>query len=448
MTPTLGLGSRVALIVWAAVMAVWLSVVSIYYVASLPERDPTLLTPQRIAAIVALMEGSGPREAAMAALTSANMRLRVEPAGPAGAAAAAGGEPDPLTIRLEPIVLGDGRAVSVDGLLAPRRLVSRLIKIPRGYVFRVRLADGDMLEITTRAAVTTTAVGLPIGVVGGLLGTFVALVALIVLHREMAPLRRLAAAADALDLTGASPPLEPPRAAAPEIRSLVAAFNRLQARLATLVAGRMVLVAGISHDVRTFATRLRLRLELLPPGQVRDRAVSDVVDIVAMLDDAIVATRAGAGELAEELVDVGELVAAEVEARRETGARVTLAVPAEAEGISVLGDRLALKRMIANLIDNALKYGNAAHVLVSLPDRVTVAVTVDDEGPGIREADRALLLEPFVRLEGSRNRATGGAGLGLAIVKSLVEAHGGTIAIDDAPTGGARFVLRLPIFSL
>lgn len=444
MIPALGLGSRVALIGWTAIMAVWLSVVSVYYVARLPARDPTLLTAERLDAILTLVETAGAREAAITALTTPTLAIRLEPPGAEPPAS----EDERLEVALEPIALADGRQVEVTGVLPSRRMVSRLIKLPRGYIFRAPLADGASLVVTTRSAITMTAVGLPIGVVGGLLGTIIALAALIILHREMAPLRRLAAAADAIDLTGTSAPLAPPRAAAPEILSLVAAFNRLQARLATLVSARMVLVAGISHDVRTFATRLRLRLELLPPGEVRERAVSDVIDIVSMLDDAIVATRAGAGELAEELVDVADLVRTEVDARRESDAPVTLTVAPEAEGISVLGDRLALKRMTANLIDNALKYGNVARASVTQPDRTTVALTVDDDGPGIPSAERELLLEPFVRRETSRNRATGGAGLGLAIVKSLAEAHGGTISIDDTPGGGARFILRLPIFSL
>ena len=117
----------------------------------------------------------------------------------------------------------------------------------------------------------------------------------------------------------------------------------------------------------------------------------------------------------------------------------------DATSATVLGDRLALRRIVANLVDNALKYGHIAHVAVEA-DAQAIVLTVDDEGSGIPPELREILLEPFVRLETSRNRQTGGAGLGLAVVCSLVEGHGGTVAIGDAPTGGARFSVRLPVF--
>jgi signal transduction histidine kinase len=111
----------------------------------------------------------------------------------------------------------------------------------------------------------------------------------------------------------------------------------------------------------------------------------------------------------------------------------------------VLGDRLALRRIIANVLDNAIKYGGAAHVHVKLRPQ-SVLVSVEDEGPGIPVEARQAMLEPFNRLETSRNRATGGAGLGLAVVRALVEAHGGTIDIASAPGRGARVNLVLPTF--
>jgi signal transduction histidine kinase len=111
----------------------------------------------------------------------------------------------------------------------------------------------------------------------------------------------------------------------------------------------------------------------------------------------------------------------------------------------VLGDHLALRRIVSNLLDNALKYGHVAHATVKM-DGQEIVLVVDDEGAGIPPDLRAILLEPFVRLETSRNRQTGGAGLGLAVVRSLVEGHGGVVTIGDAPTGGARFTVRLPEF--
>lgn len=235
------------------------------------------------------------------------------------------------------------------------------------------------------------------------------------------------------------------RSAAPEIRALIAAFNRLQARLAQLLRSRMAMLGGISHDVRTFATRLRLRVDHIPEKTDRERAVADIDDMIRLLDDALLASRAGAGELTEELVEFRQVVRDEVDDRSAEHAPIHLQSVANIEEAIVLGDRVALRRVVANLIDNALQYGRAAHVLVDASDQ-SVRLTVDDEGPGIPAEQREALLEPFVRLETSRNRRTGGAGLGLAVVRSLVEAHGGVINIGDAPTGGARFTVSLPLF--
>lgn len=111
----------------------------------------------------------------------------------------------------------------------------------------------------------------------------------------------------------------------------------------------------------------------------------------------------------------------------------------------MLGDRLALRRMVANVIDNAIKYGRVADLQLQL-ENSAIVLTVDDEGPGIPPDRRQAMLEPFNRLETSRNRATGGAGLGLAVARSVAEAHGGTIEIAEAPGGGTRVRIGLPVF--
>jgi signal transduction histidine kinase len=273
----------------------------------------------------------------------------------------------------------------------------------------------------------------------------VALLALLVMQRETRPLAQLAAAVDRVDLSVDPPPLPDARRSAPEIRAVIAAFNRLQGRLAEMLRARMTLVGGIAHDVRTFATRLRLRVEHIPDDAERRRAVADIDDMIRLLDDALLSTRAGAGGLSQEMVELVSLIAAEVHDRRVQSAPVDLVADERARDTIVLGDRLALRRVLANIIDNALAYGHAAHVRAALKDGAIV-VSIDDEGAGIPADQRQTVLEPFHRLEKSRNRATGGAGLGLAVVRSLVEAHGGTIEIAVAPSGGTRVNVALPVF--
>jgi signal transduction histidine kinase len=278
---------------------------------------------------------------------------------------------------------------------------------PVDLELRVGLATGDTLVVDALSYPVTNIFGLPVGFVAGLTGAVIGLIALLALQRE-------------------------------------AAFNRLQVRLSHLVRGRIALLGGISHDVRTFLTRLRLRVERIPDEEERERAIADIADMLHLLDDALLASRAGAGELAEELVDFAQVVRAEMEDRGAAGKRVDLRV-ASTPNTTVLGDRLALRRVIANLVDNALTYGKAAHLSIDA-DSESVTLIVDDEGPGIPADQREAILEPFVRLEDSRNRRTGGAGLGLAVARSLVEAHGGTISIADAPGGGARVSVRVPLF--
>jgi signal transduction histidine kinase len=122
-----------------------------------------------------------------------------------------------------------------------------------------------------------------------------------------------------------------------------------------------------------------------------------------------------------------------------------LTVSPAARQAQLIGDALGLSRLIANLTDNALAYGREALIGADV-EGDTLVVLVDDRGPGISPAERELVLEPFVRLEQSRSRATGGAGLGLAIARNVAEAHGGRLTLDTAPTGGTRVVVTLPLF--
>jgi signal transduction histidine kinase len=311
--------------------------------------------------------------------------------------------------------------------------------------FRIGLRSGELLIIDAYTRLPVTPLGLPVGFGAGLFGSIVALLALLVMQRETRPLARLAAAVDRVDLSTDPPPLPDAKRSAPEIRAVIAAFNRLQGRLAEMLRARMTLVGGIAHDVRTFATRLRLRVEHIPDDAERQRAVADIDDMIRLLDDALLSTRAGAGGLSQEMIELAALIAADVHDRRVQGAPVDLVTDERARNVVVLGDRLALRRILANIIDNALAYGHEAHVRTTLKDGAVV-VSIDDEGPGIPSDQRQTVLEPFHRLEKSRNRATGGAGLGLAVVRSLVEAHGGTIEIAAAPDGGTRVNVALPVF--
>jgi signal transduction histidine kinase len=447
MMTRLTIATRVGLIVFASVATVWFGAIALFFVSQSRGSGSADPLPAQIVALVDLFERTdrAGQQRVIDAVSSDLMQLHLEDGDRVGESSAR-----PLMrlgerrLERDLAALG-GRHLSVtrpEGLHRWRWL-SRLM--PDALEFRIALKTDQTLVIDTRSMQLATLFGLPPGFGAGLFGTVIALLALLLLHRETRPLARLAAEVDRIDLSSSPTPLTDPRHSAPEIRGLVAAFDRLQTRLAQLMKARMAMLGGISHDVRTFATRLRLRVDTIPDPEQRKRAADDIEDMIRLLDDALLASRAGVGELAEELVEVDEVARDDVMDRVAHGAAVTMRVEQGGAGTTILGDRLAVRRIVANLLDNALKYGRRVDVGVIRTD-AHVVLTVDDDGPGIPVDQRELLLEPFVRLDPSRNRRTGGAGLGLAVVRSLVEAHGGSVEIGDAPTGGARLMVRWPLF--
>lgn len=444
MISRLTFGVRLGLIILVGIGMAWLFAIATFYMSRAPDGGVTRPAPAQIMALVELLEDTpvADRPRVLQAVSSRRFMARTEPE---TQAVQASRTPPRGEFDLAPyLAVLEGRPVSV--AFVDRR-VSRwalrlLYPMPE---LRIGLRSGEVLAIDLRDELLRGPLGFPIGFGGGIVGTLIAFIALIGMHREARPLARLAEAVDGVDLH-ANPRLLPDaKRSAPEIRALISAFNRLQGRLSELIRARMVMLGGISHDVRTFATRLRFRVDKISDPAERDRAIADIEDMIHLLDDALLASRAGAGELAEEMIEIDNVIRAEVADRQASGARIDYRPGQWHSTPIVLGDRLALKRIVANLADNAAKYGEVAHITTRL-DGNAVLILVDDEGPGIPPDRRQAMLEPFSRLETSRNRGTGGAGLGLAIVRTLTEAHGGMLSIADAPTRGARIAVRLPLF--
>ncbi len=442
-----GIRWRLGLIVMMALIAIWLSGVAAFYVAQGAGRAAALPTPGGLVALAKAVERTGPKDRALI-LTAMQTKTR---------SVRVAGEPLKETIlpSLWPADMAtldgyvhalDGRHLQVipqevDGLLIGPRFASAFNAVE----FRIGLKGDETLVVQASSPVIVAPIGVPLGYGGGIIGVIVAIGSLLLLNRELRPLADLAAALDKFDPESEQSFAPKARARTPEIKAVTGAFGRLQGRLATLTRSRMALIGGIQHDLRSFATRLRLRVEQIPDDQERGLAERDIKDMVTLLDDALVATRVGAEAMNEELLSPASLVADEVEDRRASGKAIELDASDATQTAIILGDRLAFKRIVANLFDNALRYGENVQVTLGL-EGDHLALTVDDNGPGIPEDQRAFLLEPFTRLEESRARNGGGAGLGLAIVKNLAEAHGGSFTIAEAPKGGARTVLRLPIF--
>ena len=251
-------------------------------------------------------------------------------------------------------------------------------------------------------------------------------------------MRELANAADRIGRDPAPTPVgeRGPR----EVRHAARAFNDMQARIARLIADRTQALAAVSHDLRTPITRLRLRAGLIDDPETQAKIDADLDEMEGMIESTLAYLR---GETETEMprpMDIVSTLTTLCNATADAGADVNYVGPAQ---LRLVARPLALKRALSNLIDNAVGYGGCARVALRA-DGDAVEITVDDDGPGIADAEQANVLEPFYRLEASRSRKTGGAGLGLTIAKQVLDAHGGMLALANRAEGGLRVTLRLP----
>lgn len=306
------------------------------------------------------------------------------------------------------------------------------------FLVQAQLRDGAWVSIAQRlpdeAFAWPTKLLLALGV---LLVSVVAL-SLIAVRGVTRPLAVLGNAAEELGRDIQRPPLDEDGPL--EVRRAARAFNTMQARLARFLRDRAQLLAAVSHDLKTPITRLRLRAELIEDPEQQAKFLRDLDEMEGMTRATLEFLRHANTREAVQPVDVQALVetlqadaeALGQEVRIEGTAR--LPYPARA---------LALQRCLANLVDNANKYGRRATVTVDdSAERLRICVT--DEGPGIPETELEQVFEPFYRLEQSRSRETGGAGLGLSIARDIARAHGGDLVLRNRPHGGLEAVLTLP----
>lgn len=310
-----------------------------------------------------------------------------------------------------------------------------------------RLGDGRTLvvtAITRHRSLMPWLLGQPLSLWVAILGLIVAGLVLVGARHELAPLRRLTDTVSRFD--GRSPEPAPFPRGAPEIRRLAQAVQAMQARIAGLMGERSLLIGAISHDLKTYLTRMRLRAEGVAESERRDRLVADLDAMTALIDTSLGFARGTAAEVGRTPVDLADIVATEVAEHAAQGAAISLSGE-EVPDATVAGDAVALRRVIANLIGNAVKFGSTSVAVAVRRTEAACLVVVEDDGPGIPEAERAAVFSPYYRVEGSRNRRTGGTGLGLAIARQITEAHGGSLVAEGAPSGGARLVMTLPVLA-
>ena len=261
-------------------------------------------------------------------------------------------------------------------------------------------------------------------------------IAALFLRNQVRAIRRLAAAAEAFGMGRDHGPIRPEGAT--EVRRAAAAFNRMQARIVRFLAQRTEMLAGVSHDLRTPLTRLRLALAVLPATpDLRDdiaEMTADVAEMERMIGGYLAFARGEGAEQAQ-AVDVSAMLDDVATGARRAGADVALDAPPDLQ-VNLRPD--AIRRAVTNLVDNARRH--ARHIRIAAePHGRTVQLIVDDDGPGIPSDRREDVFRPF---ESGRD---GGTGLGLTIARDIVRAHGGEILLEDSPMGGLRARLRLPV---
>ena len=253
--------------------------------------------------------------------------------------------------------------------------------------------------------------------------------------------RSLAALAEASEKLGRGEAVLPLAENGPvEVAKAARAFNTMQGRLKNFMDDRLKMLAAISHDLRTPLTTLRLKAEFVRNKSSRQGLIDTIDEMTVITEASLAFTRAEATQEPTKRIELGNLLQQLADEYAAKGMKVGLG-PCTSS-ICVVRE-VALKRALRNLIDNALRYGGNAELTVSQSDGIA-ALTVDDAGPGIAQDQLIRVFEPFVRLEHSRNKNTGGIGMGLAIARSIVKAHGGDIRLVNRSEGGLRAEINLP----
>jgi two-component system osmolarity sensor histidine kinase EnvZ len=307
---------------------------------------------------------------------------------------------------------------------------------PRSILVRVQLTDGVLDAVIDRGRLFSSTTYI---FIIWMVGTSILLFAIAgaFMRNQVRPIRRLAHAVDRFGKGREVGDFKP--AGAAEVRQAAAAFNVMRARIQRMIAQRTEMLAGVSHDIRTPLTRMKLELAMLE-GPGVESLKADVAEMEHMLNEYLAFARGEGTESVAE-TDLGDILTDVVGGARRQGAEIALDIDRD---LVVSARPNALKRCLANVVANAIAHGS--HVAVHAGrDGDRIEIVVDDDGPGISPEKREEVFRPFFRVEGSRSRETGGAGLGLTIAREVMRGHGGDIVLGDSPFGGLRARLSLPV---
>ena len=450
-----GIASRVALILMICLFVVQAASILLYIRDRANAANEVFANSvaDRIGAIVELMERTPPKRRAriIRAVNSPTLWVTWVPNKPMPMAMGPGWHHSahasrevirhmgPLGDRpVEVRVLGNWDAPPIQSSTVTGQPVPDLLPSRRKIAISVGQRDGSWLVFTVASDTTSLRWGIHMAFWIALAGGFILLFAVWAGHRVTRPLARFAEAADRLGVDVRAPPL--PEGGSRELRGATRAFNRMQERLRRLVDDRTLMLAAISHDLRTALTRLKLRAEFIADREQQEKANADLDEMRAMLESTLAFARDDTAEEPRTRVDLAALLASLCDDLADTGYKASYEGP---ERFTYECRPVALRRAFTNLIVNAASYGEAATVGLAEAEG-DVEVTVADRGPGIPEAMREKVFTPFFRLEGSRSRETGGTGLGMAVARAIIRRHGGDIALEDRPGGGLVARVRLP----
>ena len=306
-------------------------------------------------------------------------------------------------------------------------------------VIAIRQADGRWLVFVAPSDIASLRQRRQLWRRLAVMGIAIWLISIWAARRVTKPIIQFAAAAEQFGRDLNAPPL--PETGSRELRQSIQAFNQMQERLRQLVNDRTFMLAAISHDLRTILTRLKLRAEFIEDAEQAQKAIADIDQMQAMLDETLSFAREDSATEGYIKVDLAELLQSLCDDFADAGKQATYSGPAR---LTYRGQPTALRRALMNLIHNAVTYGDEAEVRLT-PGKERVEVMIGDRGPGIPSELREQVFTPFFRLEQSRNRETGGTGLGLAVAKTAIQRHGGEITLTEGAEGGLLVQVRLPI---
>jgi two-component system osmolarity sensor histidine kinase EnvZ len=257
-------------------------------------------------------------------------------------------------------------------------------------------------------------------------------------RHELQPIRKLAKIADALGKGRDVDDFQPEGSL--EARQAGRAFLTMRERVRRQIQQRTEMLAGVSHDLRTPLTRMKLGLAMLDDGPEKRELEADVVEMERMIEGYLAFAR-GEGDEEPAAVDLGELIEEVAGGARRDGGTVIVGLSGD---MTVQLRPTAIRRCLSNLVGNAQRHGQRVE-LRARRRKSAMEITVDDDGPGIPSERREEVFRPFFRLDASRNPATGGVGLGLTIARDVVRSHGGELHLEESPLGGLRARIRLPL---